>query len=267
MIESPRVRPPLQLTNHHVRNSDIEDPNCRQFDELEASRQALTSESYEHVGDPLSESKADNITRLYFQNINGVSWDPDGGRWPFICESMIGVQADIACFTEINTDTNQYRIRDAMEAICRRQFEQSRLIMSASKQVSRTAYKPGGTAILATNSITANIRHHSRDRMGRWSSVSLSTNTSKHIRIISAYQVCAGCRAGTFTASSQQYAQIMEESAATGSLARPTPRQSFISDLQQFINQVQQTEDIILVGDFNEEMSRPSSGIDNLATI
>jgi hypothetical protein len=179
---------------------------------------------------------------------------------------MIGVQADIACFTEINTDTNQYRIRDAMEAICRRQFEQSRLIMSASKQVSRTAYKPGGTAILATNSITANIRHHSRDRMGRWSSVSLSTNTSKHIRIISAYQVCAGCRAGTFTASSQQYAQIMEESAATGSLARPTPRQSFISDLQQFINQVQQTEDIILVGDFNEEMSRPSSGIDNLAT-
>ncbi|KAG9285752.1 hypothetical protein G9A89_000554 [Geosiphon pyriformis] len=46
-----------------------------------------------------------------------------------------------------------------------------------------------------------------------------------------------------------------------------TPREAFIHDLQSFIRRVQNKgEEIILVGDFNEEMSTPTSGKDRLAT-
>ena len=63
-------------------------------------------------------------------------------------------------------------------------------VMAASKYETATHYKPGGTAILSMESITTNIKSHTRDRMGRWTSFCLTTTTNRKIRIISAYQVC-----------------------------------------------------------------------------
>ena len=39
----------------------------------------------ESGGDELIEEKDDNTTRVYFQNLNGIKWDNDGGNWPAIC--------------------------------------------------------------------------------------------------------------------------------------------------------------------------------------
>ena len=237
-------------------------------DDLESTREWIVNpDSHEYIGDVMPEPKPDTSTRIYFQNLNGVSWDSDGGRWPYVCEVMATIQADISCFVETNTDTNKYKIREKMETISQRQFDQSRLVMAASKTSSASHYKPGGTAILAVNSITANIQTHTRDRMGRWASVSFTTQRSKKVRIISAYQVCPGTRQGSNTASSQQQAQIIEEASRVGQRQRQSLRQSFIHDLQQFIQHLQyQDEEIVLLGDFNEEMATVSSGIDNLAS-
>jgi exonuclease III len=154
-----------------------------------------------------------------------------------------------------------------METIAQRQFSQSRLIMAASKFDAPTAYKPGGTAILACNAITSLIQTQTRDRMGRWTSISLSTKSTKRIRIISAYQVCNKPKPGTNTASTQQLAQIIEETSTTLEYQRQSPRQAFIYDLERFITQLQlANEEIILVGDFNESMAESSSGIEQLAT-
>ena len=124
-----------------------------------------------------------------------------------------------------------------MESICQRQFQQNCLIMSSSKHKTPTVYKPGGTGILARDQITSRIKTHTRDRMGRWTSISLSTATTRKVRIISAYQVCNNytARPGTNTAASQQSAQIIEELSASDSSHRVTPRQAFIQDLQSFI--------------------------------
>ena len=145
------------------------------------------------VGEEMDESIGDEITRIYAQNLNGLGWDNTGGRWPHICETMEAIQADIACFSELNVDTHNYRVRRKMESICHNHFQQNALIMSSSKHNTTTTYKPGGTAILARNQITANIKNHTRDRMGRWASVSLTTATTRRIRIISAYQACRIC--------------------------------------------------------------------------
>lgn len=72
------------------------------FDELEAMVEDAIPSS-EHVGDILDEYPTSDITRIYIQNINGVCWNKDGGKWPYICEVVTTIQADLACFSELNT--------------------------------------------------------------------------------------------------------------------------------------------------------------------
>ena len=236
-----------------------------EFDELESTMDG-TIDSNEFVGDPMTDDISDQITRVYIQNVNGLCWDKEGGRWPYICETMDAIQVDIACFSELNVDTTNYNVRRKMENICQKQFMQNSLILAASKYKTSTLYKPGGTAILARNNITSRIGAHTRDRMGRWTSIRLTTGTSRKIRIISAYQVCNTTRPGTNTAASHQIAQLIEDAALDDSLQRSTPRHAFIRDLQSFILHLQPEEEIILAGDFNEDISTPSSGMDQLAT-
>jgi len=226
-----------------------------------------TFQPSEYVGEPLDEDIDEQTTRIYIQNLNGLSWDKDGGRWPYIVETMDAIQADISCFSELNVDTTKYHIRKTMETICQKQLLQNTLVLASSKYTTPTSYKPGGTAILARNNITAKIKTQTRDRMGRWASISMTTSSSRRVRIISAYQVCHTGRPGTNTVSAQQTAQIIEESTTTNTQQRLTPRQCFISDLQQFILHAQsENEDIILAGDFNEELTSEASGMDQLAT-
>lgn len=235
------------------------------YDELETMTVGLI-EGNDFFGDPMEEEADDNRTRIYIQNLNGINWDKSGGKWPYVCEMLTTIQADIACFTELNTDINNYTVRTQMETICRRQFQQNSLIMSTSKFKSPTLYKPGGTAVLALNAITTKIKSHTRDRMGRWSSLCFTTQPNQKLRVISAYQVCHNARPGPNTAAAHQIAQIIEESATVSTTSRKTPRDSFVHDLQAFITQVQLAgEDIVLAGDFNEEMGTATSGMDRLA--
>lgn len=219
------------------------------------------------VGDVMDEEPTESTTRLYFQNLNGLNWDQQGGKWPYICEVMESIQVDIACFAELNTDTNRYEVRRKMEQISQQQHGQNRLVMASSKNKTSTVYKPGGTAILACNAITNHIKSHTRDRMGRWVSMCISVSTSNKLRIIAAYQVCSTTSTGTNTAAAQQLAQIIEEQAKAGSTHRTSPREAFIQDLQTFILQAQQDgEDIVLTGDFNDDITSQNSGMDQLAT-
>jgi hypothetical protein len=106
-----------------------------------------TIEGNDFFGDPMEEDVNDDRTRIYIQNLNGINWDKNGGKWPYICDMLTTIQADIGCFSEINTDVNNYAVRQQMESICRRHFQQNSLIMSTSKYKSPTLYKPGGTAV------------------------------------------------------------------------------------------------------------------------
>ena len=236
------------------------------FDELEMMR-AGNAEDNDFFGDMMEEEYQDDRTRIYFQNLNGLNWDNDGGKWPYICEVIDSNKIDVACFSELNTDTNQYNIRRKIETITQRYFSQNCVVMAASKFDTATHYKPGGTAILASESIIANIKSHTRDRMGRWTSMCFTTARNRKIRIISAYQVCKNSRPGSNTAASHQTAQIIQETTIANTRTRPTPRQAFVTDLQAFILHCQsEQEDIILAGDFNEELNEPSSGMGSLAT-
>lgn len=151
-----------------------------EFDELEAMVDG-TMESSDFVGDVLDESPSQDTIRIYVQNINGLSWNRDGGKWPYICEVMASLQVDIACFSEINTDTNRYEVRKRIESICQKYFDKNSLVMATSSLRTVTLYKPGGTAIVACNAITTRICKHTRDRLGRWTSFCFQTSSNKKL--------------------------------------------------------------------------------------
>ena len=235
------------------------------FDELESSTDNNMTTN-DHTGDILQESPPPDTTRIYFQNLNGIQWDKEGGKWPYVCEVIAGINVDIACFAEINTDTNNYNVRRKMEMIATRQFQQCQLILSTSKYTTSSPYKPGGTAIMANQATTALVRSYSRDRMGRWASIRLQTAESRYLRIISAYQACENIRPGSNSVAAQQRAQLLEEDSTQSEMRRRTPREAFVDDLQSFIHQSQiNGDDIILVGDFNEDITNEGSGIARLA--
>lgn len=159
------------------------------YDELEAMVDQSVPAS-EFVGDPMDENPNQSTTRIYIQNLNGLGWNNDGGKWPYVCEAMEAIQADIMCFSELNTDTNRYNIRTKLESVCRQQFDHNHLVLAMAPNKTATPYKPGGTAIVARNSITSRIKSHTRDRMGRRASISISTSKTGKLQVISAYQVC-----------------------------------------------------------------------------
>jgi exonuclease III len=220
-----------------------------------------------YIGDVMQENKPPGIIRIYCININGVKWDQDGGTWPSICQAMDASNVDIIGLAELNHDVGRYELMKKFNSICTRTFQQHHLTMSTTKHKVCTTYKPGGTAALACNDMTALIKSWSRDRMGRWSTIRFSGAHDMHFTFIMAYQVCKTSSKGKNTAHAQQVATLMEEHIDKDEVTRTTPRQAFIRDLRQFIQTTQQTGDaIILCGDFNETMSEDQSGIASLAT-
>ena len=71
------------------------------YDELETMTEGSTAEN-DFVGDMMEENYDDQRTRIYIQNLNGLNWDKDGGKWPYICEMIDSNKIDVACFTELN---------------------------------------------------------------------------------------------------------------------------------------------------------------------
>jgi len=211
------------------------------------------------IGDILQEDKPDNIVRIYYQNLNGLKWDKQGGTWPMICQAMAGIHADIACFSEINQDTKKFEIYDTMQKIASKQFDQVRLITATTKRQVKRNYKPGGTAMMTMMETTTYVKDTTKDRMGRWVSTRYTSGTGTSLTVIGAYQVCQHQRTGKMTAATQQINILTEENVQQGLFTRLNPREAFIRDITAFIQQRQQEGDLILVGgDFNEEMEDES---------
>jgi hypothetical protein len=95
-----------------------------EFDELESTLDIQVEPTgSEFIGDIMTEYPSQETTRIYFQNINGLRWDTEAGKWPYICEVLESINADVAL--ETNTNTNNYTVRHKMETICQHHFQQS----------------------------------------------------------------------------------------------------------------------------------------------
>ena len=219
----------------------------------------------EFWGDELVEQKDENTIRIYFQNLNGIKWDKDGGNWPAICQAMAGIHADIFGFAEVNQNTAKLEVQQTLEHIASKYFDHKRIVMGTSNRQVRKTYKPGGTLMTTVMNTVSLIQETTRDRMGRWVATRYQGINQQRLTIIMAYQVCQSARTGNNTAVNQQMNMILEEAVIQGITTRRNPREAFVEDLTRFIQDRQGAGDLILLmGDFNEPVTAMTSGMTQL---
>ena len=138
-------------------------------------------------GDQITTEKPEETTRIYCQNVNGIRLEKDGGQFKELCSIHQEVQADILCIQEHNLDTTQYDVRTTLQQTAKKYWQRSRLTISSSPITFSSTWKPGGTAILSTGSITGRIIATGADEWGRWSYHTLQGQQRRQVTIITVW--------------------------------------------------------------------------------
>ena len=163
-------------------------------------------------GDRLEEKPTD-ITRIYCQNVNGIRLEKDGGQFKELCNIHQEVQADISCIQEHNLDTTQYLVKQTLHKTAQQIWQRVRLNIASSELTFSSPWKPGGTAIWSTDSITGRISATGSDAWGRWCYQTFQGKDRRSITVITVYQVVEKFTKdkGTFTAAAQQRSLLLRQ--------------------------------------------------------
>ena len=221
----------------------------------------------------MNENKLPDITRLYFANVNGLKLDKGtSGELQELCHQMSTIQADIICIAETHLDT-EYKdtLGKIHQSVKKAFFPAKSRVQCASSRISYgREWKPGGTALITRGSIVGRHCASGSDEYGRWAWTQLAAQGHR-VLIISCYQVCVGTATHnrTTTAKPNRTAATQQQTMFTRKgILGTTPRREFIKDLTEFISHMCPTnrgDKIVLVGDFNETMESPNSGIRTVA--
>lgn len=224
------------------------------------------------IGDHLPPSKPPNTTRIYFVNVNGISFGSLGGDFSAICTAVKEHGIDILGVAETKLDTHHPRVPTILRRAARVSLDTHsiNLVLSSSNRTYRSTSKPGGTLLLTQGHTVGRTVNTFDDRMGRWSGTTYAGNNNSKVTVISAYQVCnsspvndttTGGRLKKTTAATQQYSMMIEENSTA-----KHPREKFRIDLSALVKDLrQQNHKVILMGDFNEEFGSEQDGMKAVA--
>ena len=209
-------------------------------------------------GDECLNHKDGFTFRLYAQNVNGLPLDRRGGQFDTLCQVLKEVQADVFLGQEHNLDSTQYQVKSILHDTSRQHWERYRLNIATTPISFQSMYKPGGTIMLTTGNATGRIKSQDQDKWGRWVSQTLQGAQGRTITIVSAYQVVTDvARGGSTTVTTQQYSLLVQDQDLNTS-----PRAAFRRDLKAFLQNCRQRGDeLILLGDFNEEIGEDADGM------
>jgi len=248
------------LPNMIDRKNNRQPPNTSTPNPFHSS--TSTSDSMlDYWGDPMS-TKSDNTIRIFSQNVNGFSIpknDFTGGSFSTFYQQLLPSDFDIICCQELNLDTNQPTLRRLLSSITSRHFSKGIFTCSQTPgSHTHSFYKPGGTSITLTSSISSRLHETRNDPWGRWTGVILNGRSPIKIAIYSIYQVINtswAAVAGTQTISAQHYMLI--HNLYDSSQQSLSPKKKFQTDFQTELKFVQQhiTPHILVIGDFNESNS------------
>lgn len=252
---------PREIQRNHVRNpASLTVDNLKSNQPYGDSLDALLALDCE--GKDLAELSPDNwreqVLRIYFQNINGVRMENDGVDIGDLFHHMDEINADVFGFVETKVNSQLPHVRTKFHQYSRKIWSQSKLHFGHSDVPFEGTDKPGGLLMGLTRRLVGRCRAPFADPFGRWCSLSLLGRDNRLVTIIVAYQVVqASGDHGEHTLYEQQRALYR----AAG-IDNPNPRRLFIHDLAQYVSELHQAEhDIILMGDFNEEVGLDAHGM------
>ena len=211
----------------------------------------------DYWGDECLDKLGDHI-RIYVQNVSGIRLDTRGGRFDSVCQVQKEVQADIVLGQEHNLDSSPYSVRSILHTTSRQHWQRARLNIATTPIAFKNTYKPGGTFMLTVDNATGRIKSQDQDKWGRWVCQTLQGSAGRQVTIVSAYQpVTDTSKPGTVTVATQQHTLLVQQRNSILS-----PREAFCRDLRAFLVQRREMGDeLILVGDFNEEIGSEPSGM------
>jgi exonuclease III len=243
----------MSWTSNQVTPNPHPIPQQRNASVLTTQNQRTNEPWGDHMGE-----KPPNCTRIHIQNVNGFTLDGRGGQFDHYCTTHKEIQADISCGQEHKLDTTQMHVRSILYDTARQHWNRSKMSFGTTPIPFSSQYKPGGTFILSTGSITGRVRQQYRDKWGRWVVQEFSRSHFSTLMVVSAYQpVDKRSQEGTNSVSSQQRSLLLQTSDSTND-----PRTAFKRDLLQQLREYRQAgNEILLVGDFNETYGADPDGI------
>ncbi|KAI2511551.1 hypothetical protein MHU86_2805 [Fragilaria crotonensis] len=212
-------------------------------------------------GDILGQ-KSPHHTRVYVQNVNGISIDGRGGQLNDICAVVQETQADIFCGQEHNLDVTQMHVRSLLYDTVQQYWDRTRFLAGTTPIPFATPYKPGGTFLLTIGRTSGRVVHQTQDRWGRWVTQEFSGRAGTKVVIVSAYQpVEKRGQEGNLTVAGQHRSLLLQ---AQDSVTNP--RSAFRRDLLSALRgHLRAGSDILLVGDFNETFGSDADGMSFIA--
>jgi len=170
-ISYPTINPTFQYMLNHENESN---PHSRR--------------SNNFIGTPMP-TKSPNLLRIYFQNINGIDLDSQGGDFHTICHGIHRTQTDILLLAESRICHNHKWVRDALYSTAKTTDLQNPLVLlSSSKLKYKTYKKPGGTLSIIHGKTRGCVKTSGTDKYGRWSWLTLEGRIQKLV-IVNLYQV------------------------------------------------------------------------------
>ena len=200
----------------------------------------------------MSLPKNPTTTRIYFQNVNGITLYPPS-TWETTCTHLQDMEVDIALLAEHKLDTSQPQTNKYLFEGARKIFGLGSFTITATSTPIRspTLHKPGGILSIIHGSIKGRILESGHDIFGCWVFTKLRCNTGPPLIIITTYQVV---QVDPFTAGPTTYAnQLHAAYTQTHRLHPHQLRQHHSNDLISFVLTCQAAGDLVIVaGDFNE---------------
>jgi hypothetical protein len=210
------------------------------------------------VGDIMAPSSDVDTSRFIFGNKNGLQLSDGGDKFSLLCEEAKRVHVDHLGLAEPNIDDTWWETNDVIHRTVKRTFHHVCVDTATSSIRTESCYKPGGTMSMAMGNIVGRILERGGDFLGRWSFIRYGGTGTRTVMVVSAYQVCVRPTNlhGT-TAFHQQQAVFQHERRAN-----TDPRTNFRKDLLTALRLwIARGDSIILMGDFNEDLTAINSGL------
>ena len=217
---------------------------------------------WDSIGEPMQVPKAPHLTRVLFQNPDGLSL---GHELEQVLEHIRDMECDHAVLPETKLDTHKGWVKAKVHHHCRRVFGtgEYRLTTAASPLEYHTPLKPGGLMSVTSGHLTGRVIETGADEFGRWLYTKFSCSGDKNITVIGIYQPCNQNikTAGPTTSTIQQYSLLKQAQ-------RHNPhkiREHYTTDLVTFVRRCQQNNELVCVGgDFNETLGDETDGLSKL---
>ena len=211
--------------------------------------------------------KQNNSIRIFFQNVNSIDTDREGGDFSTICKDVILTGTDVLMLAEPNLCHLHNKVRNNLHQAASKELSHPLILLSSSKLKYRSHKKPGGTLTLTHGNTRSRVYQSGTDNYGRWSWLTLK-GKNQSVTIITVYQVgdnqdyLTNAKKGCKTFRLQLYVMGLKDQ------RQGTPKELLLQDLTSFVEQKQELgHQIIICGDFNEVFHSKSNSIELASTL